>query len=439
MSSKLYYLGIDGEQVGPFSEQEVLEKMRVNEVKGEDMVWWEGQENWVPLNTTAVFKVEEAPKKAERKRPQIGGDVASVLGGKSSLEAHPTFATTPDTEPVFKMSQVSTLPFVKYRIRFIITGVAILIVASLAQFYFSSTSLTEKAQKLKLSKKRSEGDRQAVFSKALSTLMTNSQESVTELEGLIKESPGDSISVQAVDQLLTFYRTMQRYREAGELLMRRNRPAEAARYFALDPSLTAEIERSTWDAYKQTKGEERKNFLLQNIQILVGPFQNIPLAIERIKIFETEFPNQRHPYSYYLKSSDEKIADLFSRTSFYFVQNLISYLNTELPQLKLDGRPLVEIKKSRAGSYKIVGNYKGSVQLNQDKLSDIYFVFWFVSEQWHIVDTNITKERRQYAQNERAKLDPQVLSELAMLQYMEGVFKAQFPKVLLHEAVDQKK
>ena len=121
------------------------------------------------------------------------------------------------------------------------------------------------------------------------------------------------------------------------------------------------------------------------------------------------------------------------------MQNLISFLVTELPQLKLSSRPLVEIKKNKMDMYKIVGSYKGDVILNQDKLSDVYFTFWFANESWHIVDTNLTKERRAYAIKEREKISSLAMPADVMLRYMEGVFRAQFPKVALHEYVDAKK
>ncbi len=453
-----YFLGIDGEQVGPFSKQEVLDKVLQKEVREADMIWWEGQDEWLPLSETEFFKETKPVKEPkrqpkvdvqndkddenvfERKRPQIGGDVESVLSGKSSLESHPTFAQGPNAEPAFKMSQASNLPIVSHKLRLILTVVAVLAVVSGLYLYFTSSSDEVLTTQTTLKKKvRSLKDRQAVFSTAVSTLMTNSPTSIAELQNLIKENPNDEISKQAIEQLTSFYRTMQRYNDAGQLMMQVNRPDEATRFFSLDPSLTLETEKSTWEAYKVAKGEERKQFLLQNIQLLVGPLQDIPKAIERIKLFESEFPKVPHPYGYYLKGTDEKISDLFSRTSFYFVQNLISYLVTELPQLKLSARPLVEIKKSKTDLYKIVGSYKGDVILNQDKLNEVFFTFWFANETWHIVDTNLTKERRAYAIKERSKISSLSMSGEVMLKYMEGVFRAQFPKVALHEYVDAKK
>lgn len=454
-NSTQYFLGIDGEQVGPYSKQEVLEKVRLKEVREVDMIWWEGQDEWLPIADTEFLSAvpSSKPEKKqpkidvqneessvlERKRPQIGGDVESVLSGKSHIENHPTFAQGPDVEPAFKMSHASSPPLLNNRVRLLLAVLAIVALGSGGYFYLSSSDEELLPQMAVKKKVRSLKDRQAVFSTAVSTLMTNSPASIAELQNLIKENPSDEISKQAIEQLTSFYRTMQRYNDAGQLMMQVNRPDEATRFFALDPSLTAESEKATWEAYKVAKGEERKQFLLQNIQILVSQMQDIPRALERIKIFESEFPKVTHPYGYYLKGTDEKISDLFSRTSFYFVQNLISYLVTELPQLKLSTRPLVEIKKNKADMYKIVGSYKGDVILNQDKLTNVYFTFWFANETWHIVDTNLTKERRAYAIKEREKISSLAMPGDVMLRYMEGVFRAQFPKVALHEYVDAKK
>lgn len=438
-----YFLGIDGEQVGPLSKEEVLQKIYLKEVQETDMIWWEGEEEWFALWETDLYKKREtfweemkpepAPepkvepiralepleeKAPERKHPKIGGDVESVLSGMSSIENHPTFSRDNKLEPVFKMSKVPHRSTEDYLFRLLVVVVVLAVAGALFYIKFSSVeapSAKEPTQKIK------------------------ARLSVSELQNLIKKDPNDAVAKQAIEQLTSFYRTNQRYGEAGRLMLQINRPDEAVKYFSLDPSLSAENEKASWEAYNRAEGEERKKYLLLNIKLLLDPLKNLPRAVERIKMFESEFPKSSHPYGYYLKGTDEKISDLFSRTSFYFVQNLISYLNSELPQLKLAGRPLVEIKKSKAQMYKIVGSYKGEVTLNRDKLKGVFFDFWFANESWHIVDTNLTKERQTDALKERAKLSSISVSGEVLLQYMENVFRAQFPRVALHEVVDLKK
>ena len=177
--------------------------------------------------------------------------------------------------------------------------------------------------------------------------------------------------------------------------------------------------------------------MVEDIKVLLGPLRNYPTAIERIKLLEKEFPATQHPFRYYLRNTDDRIRDIFFRTSFFFVQHLMSYLNTELGQLNLTKRPTVEVRRERDGRYRMVGSYNGEVILNKDHMPDIKFVFWYIKDSWVMVETNLTLERTRYAKAEREKHLGDSLTGEEMLRELESVFHTQFPERGLHEAVAQ--
>ena len=178
--------------------------------------------------------------------------------------------------------------------------------------------------------------------------------------------------------------------------------------------------------------------MIQDIELLLGPLSNPSLAVDRVHQLEKDFPNQPNPYRYYLKPDDEKISDLFSRISFHFVQSLLLYLEGEFPQMKLVDRPLVEVTKDKEERYRIVGKYKGDIVLKRDRLKNISFVFWLFNETWYLIDTDITTERKGFAQKERSHLKTKTFSAQMILEYLQNVFQQKFPKNRLHEIVSTK-
>jgi hypothetical protein len=49
-----YYVQHNGQQLGPFTEAEVKAQLAAGAVAPTDYVWWEGQKEWTPLNTTLL-------------------------------------------------------------------------------------------------------------------------------------------------------------------------------------------------------------------------------------------------------------------------------------------------------------------------------------------------------------------------------------------------
>lgn len=67
----IWYVGIQGEQKGPFTVEAVKEMIAKGEVGQQDMVWNEGMTEWQPVSQTAEFATEgtEAEPAAEPKAP----------------------------------------------------------------------------------------------------------------------------------------------------------------------------------------------------------------------------------------------------------------------------------------------------------------------------------------------------------------------------------
>lgn len=62
----------DGEQVGPFSQEELLNKKNSGEVAPTDMVWREGMAEWQPIQQLTEFGGSGAPAPAAQAAPAGG-------------------------------------------------------------------------------------------------------------------------------------------------------------------------------------------------------------------------------------------------------------------------------------------------------------------------------------------------------------------------------
>lgn len=51
-----YFLGIGGEQSGPLSESEVIQKIRNGEIPSDSLVWFEGLAEWQAIDTIPAFR-----------------------------------------------------------------------------------------------------------------------------------------------------------------------------------------------------------------------------------------------------------------------------------------------------------------------------------------------------------------------------------------------
>lgn len=443
-----YYLALQGEQVGPLSEENILDRIEKGELARETLVWSEGMEEWAPLTALAVFEAafrkKTVPSRVEKREDSVPSFHASPLqqpqGPRKPVSSYTPKTPEEEMTPVFGASEsrMDDSPFVKKRIVMISVGLCLLAAATGTYFYFSSQSGAFKtASQLKLNKNKTLELRQRRLSKAQSEILIQTESAVQEMKKLIEENPNDPVAKQSSDSLLDYFRSTQKHVEAGRILFQNKSFVDAAKMFSHDPSAKKEAEEAYFQAFLSTADPlQKKSYLEQDIALLVGPLGMTEKAIERIRLFENTFPNQPHSYHYYLQTTDERIRDIFSRISFHFVQGLLSYFETEMGQITLLSRPLVEIKKTKTGEYHVVGTYRGEILLNQDRLKDIFFTFWIKGEQWILIDTNMTLERKRWAENERNKLKSTAVSGETMLRQLEQIFRTQFPKNGLHEKVE---
>lgn len=279
------------------------------------------------------------------------------------------------------------------------------------------------------------GVRATELSKAKSELLLNPEASMAAIERLVEANPEDAVGKDALETGVLHYKTNQKRIEAGRLYMKAKRNLEASKFFLEDPPQYSLADQALFAAYQQSRAADRADILIQDINILLGPLNRPDLARDRIKTLEKDFPRRKHPFGYYLKSIDGRIADIFNRLSFYFVQNLLQHVSTEFQAMTWTSRPVVEILRLRDGKYRIAGRYKGDVLLSRDQLQNITFVFWMDGEQWRLVETNVTEERERFAAQEKERQQKRAVLASTMLEYLENLFRTRFPKSRLHEAV----
>lgn len=426
VSSRQYFLGIGGQQSGPFSETEILQQWRSGQLPQDALLWYDGLEDWTPADILLKSIVGAAPAIA---LTPLGNYVR-----RQSDEVFSTFASKEEgLNPVFEDGDAggSASFFLRFRLHFFLGTVILAGFIVAGGFYIYTWVNGPKVLPESAPVAGKKLDRRDLeYRKAVSDILLNSDQAIASFTKLIKENPSDEIGKQALESAIDFYRRSQRYQEIGRMLLVAKQPAEAVKYFLGDQPSYPEALSALETAFSESP---RSEFLLQQIELLLGPINEVSQAVDRIKKFELAFPKSPHPFGYYLKTPDEQVADLFSRISFYFVQSLMNFLESELPQVHLVKRPMVELKRDKDGGYRIVGSYSGDVTFSRDPLKGIQLVFWLSEDRWVMVETNLTKERSKWAAGEKEKLKKNILTRSQILSSLEQRFRTQFPKSQLHE------
>lgn len=420
-AEKKFFLGIGGQQAGPFSDAEVSDKIISGEVRTDTLVWYEGLNEWQRADTIAYFQPAfKKPKKAK---------VGSALAGPGKTEL-----TSESLRPVFSSREAVFSRRKGPRPLVLAVGGLILAAGFGAFWLMDQESAAPKLQATGL-KKLDLTTRPGRLHKADADYLLNSTVIPDDFLRLVTENSTDEVGKRAAAQLEAIYKKKNRTRELAELYEKVGRHEDAIAPF-MEDKLFVEAERNAYQGYEKASDKKlRRRMLMKSIELTTGPLQDIKNAIPRIRKLEAEYPNEPHPYGYYLLSPEKKIADLFSRTSFFFVENLITHIKAEFPQLKLGGRPSVAVIKEGPDRYRIVGTYKGDVVLNYDRLKKIRFEYWLVVNDWNLVATNVTTEREAWARTNRGRHIDTVRSADVLLLYLEGVMRARFPKLGLHDRV----
>ena len=466
-----YFLVIEGEQSGPFSGQDIADKLQKGLISTQSLIWWDGQATWhsiesikdfqsflskhsglsdAPLTTQppvssselspSSFEMENIPPPdsspaPEEAIPPIKEDIIFASFAIPGSDLKPVFTKEEgrfDSAPLTVTEIVKKGP-IKSRALLMVGIFVALSLISLAFLFLGKPPEAVKPIAKIATKEEVLSERKIKLTKALSEILLQPAPSIIALNDLLTHNPNDEVGVEALRALIDNYRQDHQYQKAGDLLLKVKKPGEAARFFLQEPSLYPQAETSLFLAFQQTQSKESADFLLADIQLLLNSMKNYELATERIRLFEKTFPALNHPYGYYLLPTPQRIQNIFNRLSFYFVETVMKHISTDFPQLKLVTRPLVEVKQTTSGDFRIVAHYQGDVILSNDRIRDIYFVFWLIDDHWNLVDTNLTRERQRYAQVARERYNASVMSPARMLQYLETQFQTQFSDKSLHE------
>lgn len=427
--SRQYFLGIGGQQSGPFSEAEMVQQWQTGQIPAEALAWYEGLDDW--KLAAEVF----AGLSAGAGRPVTSAPGLLSRPHKDTVNFS-TFATKEQgLNPVFDDDDAGGTEsfFLRFRLHIFLGTVVFFGFLVAAGFYIYTSVNGPRQSKPSVPVAAKTIDRRDTeYRSAVADVLLNPDRAMSVFERLVKDNSSDEIGKQSLESAIDYYKRSQRFHEIGRLLVAAKRPVDAIGYFRGEQPSPNEELNALQLSFVQTKKPE---FLLQEIELLLGPLNSSSKAIEMIRKLEQEFPKAGHPYGYFLKSTDEQIADLFSRISFYFVQSLLSFIESELPQIHLARRPLVELKRDRAGGFRIEGSYRGDVTLSRDPLKNIHLVFWFVDDLWVLVETNLTKERAKWSAREKEKLAKTTMTASKLLDSLEQRFRSQFPKSSLHHSV----
>jgi hypothetical protein len=467
VSARQYFLGIGGDQTGPYAEEDLLGRIRQGQVPPDSLVWFEGLPDWQPIQSVEFLKdvfseagadftatnIEPKPlppssgakagfRPLTDAMPAYSGPSRSALPASNELDAS-SFASGSSMTTVFSEKEATFGAGGGGDKKKTIALLAVLAVAVVGGVVYMtmeggpSLEVPPPTASAPIERLPAQDDRTTRLRKAMSELFLKPDEILPILREIVKENANDGPGKEAIEALVDFYKNQRNPSEAGRILLQAGRPLEASQLFLSDPPSYREAEEAIFAAYKVSTNTNKRDLLIQDIRLLLGQVNNVPLAIERIRVLEKEFKGTKHPFGYYLTSVDSRIADIFNRTSFFFVQRLLAFIETEFPHMSLAKRPIVEILKDKRGKYRIAGRYEGDISLHQDRMENMKIVFWLKDESWVVVETNLTPERAKWAGEERERIKDDTLTADEMLLYMEGVFRQQFPKTAIHESVSQ--
>lgn len=463
---KSYFLGVEGEQLGPLTEAELASKIREGSVSPQSLIWWEGRSDWEAIGSIEEFKVFfEAPQTnpPAATPPEVKTHSSSALpvAKKPRKKEHRqmeqptmgddhfvTFAPQgSEPNPVFglKEAKIATEPLISKRS--LIMGLVFIALCSVGWLALkiipsgksSLTASADKPTKTNKSKEQDKNLRKKKLTEASSSLLLNPNQAVPVLTELVNANIKDEVGQEAAQTLVSYFQKSKQFELAGNLLIKLDRPADAANMYVQEPRLASQAESAFFLAFKKSQGKESADYLEKDIKLLLNPLKNPVLAKERIELFEKTFPALTHSFSYYSLPTDQKIQLVFTNLSHFFVEEVNRTIKEEFPQISLGSRPIVEVKKDTIANFRLIGRYQGDVVLRTDTIKNIYFLYWLIDGQWVLVDTNLTKERQSFAATMRKKYETRVLSPASLLTFLEGQFQREFPDRALHEVTMSQK
>lgn len=438
-----FYLGVEGEQSGPFSQEDLVDKIRLGLIAPESLVWWEGQRDWTPISRCALFsglfQNQTPEKKLSTHNPKLSVALSAPGSAPQTGWSATYLSKGAPLEPVYNSDQSTFETPSLLNKKVFYSGIGLLSVIFLIWGYLEFSGRPKGSSPKKGPAKISQKEiRRRKLSEATSSLLLKPEQSISSLQEIVEQNVTDAEGQEAAEVLLNYFRQNKLVEPAADLLLKLDRPDEAAKLLLAEPQWAPKAEKALFQAFKKNSGKISADYLIDDINLILKNLNDPELAKERILLFEKTFPGLNHPFSYYLQNQDQKIKSLFTRISFRLVDSLKAHLSEEFPQLTLAARPVVEIKRTSSGALRVVGRYSGDLILKTDKLRGIYFLYWLVDGQWLLVDTNLTLDRQNFAQATRRKYENSVLAPSQMLSFLENEFKKTYPNQSLHETPSKK-
>lgn len=481
-SSVQYFLGVNGQQEGPFSEAQVRQKIVAGMVPADCLVWFEGLTEWQPLSSIPALQADPAKQEAAspdegREERTLASIPAAVPSGKfkplgsapvsstpviSVLESD-SGASAPESGriPAWKKKQKTlsaptedqildsfapqgqkpraifdkTQSVIGHRLSPIVllSGTATFLVTLLIVGYVVFSGGEQVIEK---AKETNGSSREARLQEGRQLIIIQPDEGIGILKKLLSEDGADEVALAAYRSLELHFLDRQDFKGMGDLLMSVRQPSRAAQIYLKDPRLVAEAERALFQAYElSTSPIEKKDLLKQDIELLMGPLKKKTLAMERIRQLDQIAGSESHPFKFYVLPLSTQVMDVFDRTSQYFLSGLYAFIEGEFPQMKMISKPVVQIRKEEGNTYRIAGSYRGDVVLYRDRLKNIFIEFWLIDAQWYVVDTNLTSDRQKYAKQKKEKLRPRTIADVDLMRYLESVYEQEYPKTPLHVRV----
>ena len=242
-----YFLGIEGEQTGPFSEKDLAGKIQQGQLSPEVLVWWEGQSDWIRISDVPLFKgyFESKDQPSKPPVPNTSPSIAkknfefeeyTVGGSHPSLDWVATFAQ-PGKEPMpvydskegyFKHEK--TIPI---KVAAVAIAVSIIGFGGLVVWRLTAPKAAPKTAKNQVPPKEQELQRRrSILAQTRSSLLLDPSKSTQQLNDLINQNAKDEVGKEAAETLLNYYRQNKQIERTGDLLLKMEQQDFIIVYFA---------------------------------------------------------------------------------------------------------------------------------------------------------------------------------------------------------------
>lgn len=83
------YLQYNEEEWGPYSEEDIISMLKSGEISRTDLIWYEGLEDWEPINEALEIPITKRPPPIKKAKPVTGNEIVVAEPYKPPSKQNP--------------------------------------------------------------------------------------------------------------------------------------------------------------------------------------------------------------------------------------------------------------------------------------------------------------------------------------------------------------